>query len=241
MNDYDYKDGKRKVNEILNSSVDVETRCSIPKESSSDLTFENGIKTKVAALFIDIRDSTEYFKNNGKNIAKIMRAFTSEIIDILSSNENYREIGIRGDCVYAIYSVSDEHVLLNILSDAIWVNTFQKMFQKILKSKGLPEFKIGIGLGYDDHLIVAKAGKKGTGINDLIWIGDAVIDASKLSSQGNADGFNPIVIDENYYLNIKSYGIISLFEQKKSDKLGEIVYHANIIKIDFNNWINEGM
>ena len=66
----------------------------------------------------------------------------------------------------------------------------------------MPKFKIGIGLGCSKDLVI-KAGKKGTGINDLIWIGDAVIDACKLSSQGNIDSFEPIVMSDCFYTNIK--------------------------------------
>ena len=55
-----------------------------------------------------------------------MRAFCSEIIDILRKNDNYRQIGIRGDCIYAIYSTPKQSDLHAILDDAILINTFQK-------------------------------------------------------------------------------------------------------------------
>ena len=34
----------------------------------------------------------------------MIKSFTSETIEILRNNDNLREIGIRGDCVYAIYT-----------------------------------------------------------------------------------------------------------------------------------------
>ena len=50
------------------------------------------------------------------------------------------------------------------------------MLNKLFSKKGFPNIKVGIGVGIGEDLIV-KAGKKGTGINDRIWIGKAVIDA----------------------------------------------------------------
>lgn len=120
------------------------------------------------------------------------------------------------------------------------------MFQKILSNYHLPTFKIGIGLGCSKDLVI-KAGKKGTGINDFIWIGDAVIDACKLSSQGNADGFKTIVMSNCFYNNIKNkkandkktysaYCSLSF-----SYKLNEKVWHCNMVRTEFDNWINGGM
>ena len=43
------------------------------------------------------------------------------------------------------------------------------------------------------------------GINDNVWIGDSVVDASKLSSQGNRDNFETIVMDELFFNNVKDY------------------------------------
>lgn len=246
MDEYDYKEGKKRINDILNSKTEIKELDSIPKDESQ-FTYENGIKTWVGALFVDIRDSSTYFKeNNSEHVARIMRAFCSEIISILKENDSYRQIGIRGDCVYAIYSVPLKDDIKNVLHDAIMINTFNKMFQNILKKNNLNTFQIGIGLGASKDLII-KAGKKGTGISDNIWIGDAVIDASKLSNQGNKDGFEPIVLDSVFYNNImdfnanKDYKYSYYFDEKYSYILNKKVYHGNMINISFNDWIDGGM
>lgn len=246
MQDYDYKEGRKRINAILNSKTKIKESTSIPKYES-EFTYENGISTWVGALFVDIRDSTVYFKENkSEHVARIMRAFCSEIITILNKNDNYRQIGIRGDCIYAIYSAPLQADLINILNDAIMINTFNKMFQKILENNNLKTFKIGIGLGVSKDLIV-KAGKKGTGISDNIWIGDAVIDASKLSNQGNKYGFKPIVMDANFYYNIKDYKADEkyqyshYFEERKSNILYTNVYHGYMVYPGFNDWIDSEM
>ena len=118
------------------------------------------------------------------------------------------------------------------------------MFKKILSKKGFPVFTYSIGLGLSEELII-KAGKKGSGINDLIWIGDAVIDASNLSSIGNKDGFEPIVMDFCFYENIRQVDASSKnkygdwINKKYSTSLGVYVYHTNIVKTAFNDWVAE--
>ena len=225
MSNFNYEESQKQIEEILNS--------------------KNGVRTWVGAMFIDIRNSTDYFKeNDAEKVARIIRAFTSETIGILKQNEKYVQIGIRGDCVYAIYSTPKEDDLNNILTDACFINTFQIMFQKILKRKGWPTFEIGIGLGASKDLVI-KAGKKGTGINDNIWIGDAVIDASKLSNEGNTNGIDSIVMDSCFYESIKDFDANDKFRNShyisrvQSKKLNEYVYCSDMIIEDFYNWIKD--
>lgn len=244
MANFDYEESRKRIEDILNSKTDIKEVDSISNDEDG-FTYENGVRTWVGAMFIDIRNSTDYFKeNDAEKVARIMRAFTSELIGILKQNEKYVQIGIRGDCVYAIYSTPKQNDLNDILSDACFINTFQEMFQKILEKKGWPTFEIGIGLGASKDLVI-KAGRKGTGINDNIWIGDAVIDASKLSNEGNTRGINPIVMDSCFYENIKdlnankSYKYSDCAKKVWSSKLNEYVYCCNMITIDFDNWVKD--
>jgi hypothetical protein len=238
---YNYKEGKQRIIDILDSKTQIQEKDIIPS-NESEFTYENGIKTWVGSLFVDIRDSSSYFKDNKSEIvARVMRAFCSEIISILSANSNYRQIGIRGDCVYAIYTASKKSNLKSILEDAITINTFQKMFQKILSQKNMPTFDIGIGMGASEDLII-KAGKKGTGISDNIWIGDSVVNASKLSSIGNKDGFSVLVLDSTFYSNIKGFeDYKNYFNEKYSKLIGENVYHDDVWWKDPKEWIDGGM
>lgn len=244
MANFDYEESRKRIEDILNSKTDIKEVDSISNDEDG-FTYENGVRTWVGAMFIDIRNSTDYFKeNDAEKVARIMRAFTSELIGILKQNEKYVQIGIRGDCVYAIYSTPKQNDLNDILSDACFINTFQEMFQKILEKKGWQTFEIGIGLGASKDLVI-KAGRKGTGINDNIWIGDAVIDASKLSNEGNTRGIDPIVLDSCFYENIKdlnankSYKYSDCAKKVWSSKLNEYVYCCNMITIDFDNWVKD--
>lgn len=64
-------------------------------------------------FFVDIRESSKLFTDKDKEkVAKIIRSFTSEIIEILREDDNLREIGIRGDCVYAIYTTPKKMIFM---------------------------------------------------------------------------------------------------------------------------------
>lgn len=242
MSAYDYQNSKQRVIKILTSKTEIKKTETIPS-NENEFTYENGIKTMVGALFVDIRQSTKYFKENkSETVSRVMRAFCSEVIAILKTDENYRQIGIRGDCVYGIFSAPSNRDVENILHNAARINTFQNMFQSILAKNHMPTFQIGIGLGCSEDLVI-KAGNKGTGINDLIWIGDAVIDACKLSSERNTRKFSPILMDKCFYNKIKDMAIndgktcAQHCWDLNSEKIGTKVWGCNLVNTEFNDYL----
>lgn len=243
---YDFRTSKESIDKILNSSTKIIKKDKIPA-SDSDFTYSNGIKTWVGALFIDIVDSSELFKFANEDTARIMRSFCSEIISILKDDPNYREIGIRGDCVYCIYTAQYKNDLVNIFEHAYRINTFMGMFNKLLEKNEYNQIRAGIGLGCDNELII-KAGQSGSGINDKIWIGKAVVDAAHLSDRANRNLVDPIAMSSLFYENI----IEELCEQNESYRTwikpfsagfssGSNFYHCSIIETGFEKWIKENL
>lgn len=240
---YDYKEGKKRINEILNNKLEVIKSNSIPNDDN--FTFDNSYYGWVTAIFVDIRDSSELFsKENNVMVSKIIRSFTSEVIEILRNTDNLREIGIRGDCVYAIYTSPKEQDEYNCYLKCCYVNTLINMLNKLLTNKGFSNIKVGIGLATAQELVV-KAGRYGSGINNKVWIGNAVTKASNLSSLGNKNGIEPIVVSEasrtiilNVHNKEKTY-----FDDffKESYINSEKIYHCDRVITDFNKWIEEGM
>ena len=242
---YSYKDSKANIINIIKSKTPVEKKTHIPADSS--FTYENGILTWVASIFVDIEDSSNLFNTKDEKLARLMRAFTSEIICIFQDFQDYNQIGIRGDCVYSIYDIVSQDDLVKIFSVAYRINTFLKMFNKIIVDYGYKPINAGIGLGCDEDLII-KAGRTGTGINDKIWIGKAVVDASNLSSIAGRGGISRIAMSPLFYNNV----INKLIEEnsnystwikgyKKNYYSDYDFYHCDIIQTDFNDWINGGM
>lgn len=243
---YDYKKSKEAVESILRSPTKIVEKDLIPS-SDSEFTYENGIKTWVGALFVDIVDSSKLFKSPNEDTARIIRSFCSEIISILKDNSNYREIGIRGDCVYCIYNAPYQTDLVEIFRNAYRINSFMKMLNKLLNKYGFPTVRAGIGLGCSQDLII-KAGQNGSGINDKIWIGKAVVDAAHLSDVANRNGISEIAMSPLFYENV----IDHLYEENKSYKSwikahltsycgSADYYHCNIIETSFDEWIEENI
>ena len=130
-----------------------------------------------------------------KKVSKMIRAFTSEIIEILRNDDNLREIGIRGDCVYGIYTTPQKSDVLELAYKTFYINTYMKMLNKLLQERSLPEIKVGIGMSTAQELVI-KAGRKDVGINSKVWIGKAVTRASKFSSIGNKEGHSVLVYSD---------------------------------------------
>ena len=245
MADYDYKAGKKRIKEILNNKLQVIENDKIP--NNDNFTFSNAYYGWVTAIFVDIRNSTDLFSKDDKEIvSKMIRSFTSEVIEILRKDDLLREIGIRGDCVYAIYTTPKKSDILEIMDKSFYINTFMNMLNKLLAAKGFSTISVGIGISSDQELVV-KAGRKDVRINNNVWIGEAVTKASNLSSLGNKNGYSSIVLSNLTYHNIidlfiENNGIDSefWFNQKYDSNIGTF-YHADITALDFNEWINNGM
>lgn len=234
---YDYKNGKGSIINILNTKTDVKKTNTIPEEKKA-FNLSNAYLADVGSIFIDIKDSSKLFDTKDEKLARLMRSFTSEIITIFQSFNKFRQIGIRGDCVYAIYEAQTTNDLLEIFNVAIVSNTFMKMFNSIIKKYNYSNLTAGIGLGFDKELII-KTGRKKTGITDKIWIGKAVVDASNLSSTANRNGIAPIAMSETFYNKISSNNTFSQYKSKM--KKSQNYYHFDIKDVAFEKWIDNGM
>lgn len=99
---YDYKDSKKRAEEILNTELEIKHQKFLPE--SMKLEFDKGYYTWVSSIFIDIRDSSNLFKvTEDKKISKLSKAFISELIEIIRKSDNIRLSRIVGDCVCGIY------------------------------------------------------------------------------------------------------------------------------------------
>ena len=239
---YDYEKGNERLVNILNFTIEIEEKESIP--SDDQFTFENGYKTCISSIFVDIRNSRKLFEaENQEDVSKVMRAFTSEICEIMSNFYNKKEIGIRGDCVYGIFSTPFQSDVYNIANMSFYINTFIKLLNsKIEEYTELNPISVGIGVS-SSEITVIKSGRKYKGINDKIWIGDAVVEASHLSSIAIKNGNKPIIFSKICYDNF-----INLFNKEKPESFywfNQIVYEnkycygANIIIEDFDDYVKE--
>lgn len=243
---YDYRKGKKRIEEILDNDLEVLETDKIPKDDA--FTFSNGYCSWVTAIFVDVRNSSILFADEDKEkVSKIIRSFTSEVIEILRNDDNLREIGIRGDCVYAIYTTPQKEDILELADKTFYINTYMKMLNNLLSARTLPSIKVGIGMSTAQELVV-KAGRKDVGINSKVWIGKAVTRAANFSSIGSKNGNLQLVYSKCSYDDF-----IDALEERNEGKNprnwftyhedeGDGVYYtADIIKIGFDKWIADGM
>lgn len=244
--EYNFREGKERVNRILNDENNIEQKEKVPE--GNKFNYHNGYYSNVTALFVDIKDSTKLFsQNKRKATSKIIRAFTSEIIEILKSNSNLREIGIRGDCVYGIYTCFTPKENYQIAEKAFYINTYIKMLNKLLSNKGMRNIVVGIGVAKDKELVV-KAGSEESGIHNLVWIGKAVTHASKFSGIANREVKKPIIFSNTFFnsiitklkRNADSNDLSSWFESHDDNNLGSY-YSCDVTMVEFKKWIDGGM
>lgn len=200
--DYNYKEGQKRVNELLNQPEENSVRAEIPNDK--DFHFDNGYLCCITSIFVDIRDSTKLFAGKKSTVSRVIRCFTSETIEILNTGSNMKEIGIRGDCVYGVFSTPNREDIHEVVEKATYINTLILMLNALFKKKNIAPLAVGIGIATSQDLVV-KAGREGSGINSKVWIGEAVVQASNLSSYGNKKEFvnKTIVMSPTTYNNIK--------------------------------------
>ena len=240
---YDYKEGKERIKEILRNSAEIQEK-EIPKDDT-DFTYDNGIKSWIGSIFVDIVGSKNLIeKEESIVVAKVLRAFTSEVISVMNTSENMRQIGIRGDCVYGVFCCPTKKDVYELADLTFYINTLIKMLNKLFTNYGYPNIKVGIGMSIGNDLIV-KAGRKGTGINDRIWIGKAVVEACVLADKASRNGKSSIGFSSLAYTNF-----IELLEKNNSDcrnwftkyyENGKYEYYGNVIKSGFDKWIEENI
>lgn len=245
MASYDYKKGKKRVQDILDKPNDTAILERFPNKK--DFDFNKGYLCQITAIFVDIRDSTSLFDGKKSTISKVMRCFTSETIEILNAGGGAKKIGIRGDCVYGIYYTPNNEDVLEIVEKARYVNTVIRMLNSLFKDKKMLPIKIGIGIATSTVLVV-RAGREDSGVDSNVWIGDAVASASNLSSYGNKEKYanESIVISQVTYdkvINqyVEEYGPVARKRFKECTFDKDQAYTCNLIVKDMNDWIQKGM
>ncbi|KIC60170.1 hypothetical protein RM52_01880 [Microbacterium hominis] len=168
------------------------------------LTFTNGFYSTCSAIFIDVRDSSGLTaKHKRPTLAKIYRAFISEMVAVLNSIPNVREVSIVGDCVWAVYNTPIRSDITEVFAVACRANTLLKLLNHHYAKKDIGGLKIGIGVD-DGRALMIKAGFSGSGINDVVYMGDVVNSAAHLAHEAGRGRRPPIYVGGDVYANLDS-------------------------------------
>lgn len=232
---YDVEKSASRIDEILDASnSNYADKTSIPSRDS--LTYTNGYYVNVTALFIDIVGSSDMTSDHKRpTLAKMYRAFISECTAIMNSSEHCKEISINGDCVWGVFDTPFKSDIDSVFDIAAELNSLIKILNYKLKKKGYSEISVGIGLDYGRALMV-KAGYSGSGLNDVIWMGDVVNSACHLANKAGRNGKHPVVVSSVVYSNLNEYNQ-SIVLQTTIDE--NTVYHGYIYNTAMNDWFEE--
>ena len=230
---YDYLDSFDRIDEILaQPQGNYEEKKSLPDRD--ELTYTNGFYAYCSAVFMDIRDSSKLPEIYTRPaLAKLYRAFISEMVAILNSNITAREINIVGDCVWAVVNTPSKSDIDAVFYQLCQANSLLKVLNYKLDKKGYTTpLKIGIGASYGRALMI-KAGLKGSGLADVVYMGDVVNQASKLAAKGAGVLWEPIVLDEAFEQNLNDHN-----RDLTKYNYGTGIYTSNAVITKMEDWYN---
>ncbi|SHR09504.1 family 3 adenylate cyclase [Mycobacteroides abscessus subsp. abscessus] len=235
---YNFDNSLERIDEILDSASSFEDKDDIPKRDT--LTYTNGYYLKCCALFVDLRDSSKLPQIHQKKVlAKIYRSYISEIVAILNGFENCKEINIVGDCVSAIFKGQFKEQVDDTLSAAAMIRSLIDILNYKLEKKGYTSIKAGIGLSWGRVLMI-QAGYSGSGLNDVVWMGDAVNQASKMCSKAMKDVQDPIVVTNDFYLNLNDNNKKHFTASNPYPTLITPEYYScGVVNLIMNDWIKQ--
>jgi class 3 adenylate cyclase len=232
--EYKVEESAARMNEILTSSdVSYEEVNSIP--SRDRLTFTNGFYVNCTALFVDIRKSSELpGKHTRPRLARLYRTYISEVVAVINANGRCAEISIVGDSVSGILDTPNKVDIDWVFATAARLASLNDIMNYKFKKNDISEIAVGIGVAYGRALMI-KAGYNGSGINDVVWMGDVVNEASKLCQYGNQTWYDREVMVSNVIYSNLSERNRSLVEKNSQRDC----YHGNIINLEMDGWRRE--
>jgi len=232
---YDYIRSFERIDEIIESSDSLyEEAEEIP--SRDKLTYTNGYYVSCSAIFADMRKSSSLSDEHRRpKLAKLYRSYISEIVAIMNGNTGCAEINIVGDCISGIFNTPYKPQIDDVFSTAAQISSLVAVLNCKFRKKDITPIQVGIGISYGRALMV-QAGFKGSGIKDIIWMGDVINTASKLSEM-------PIKTwGANCEISVSSVFYDNLNERNQSllhKDWGDECYRGCVINTGMNAWYSE--
>jgi len=231
---YDYETSFQRIEDKISSSDNsFPERDSIP--SRSELTYSNGFYVNCTALYIDIRHSSDLPNHHNRpKLAKLYRAYISEVIAVIVGDGNCAEVIVEGDCVVGIFDTPLQKDIDSVFTTAARLSSLIDVMNCKFDKYGIKNITVGIGIYYGRALMI-KAGFKGSGINDVVWMGDVLNEASRLCSFGNK-GINDkeIMASDIIYNNLNEHNKKLLAWNRSRS-----CYHGNVIITEMEDWYKE--
>lgn len=148
--------------------------------SRASLTFENGFYVACTCIYLDIKNSSDLpNKYLRPRLGKIYRSLISECVAVFNASSLCAEVNIHGDAVWAVYEGNLMQNIDEAFSVCATLSSLIRMLNCSLQKRGIDPISVGIGADYGRALMI-KAGYNGSGINDVVWMGEVVNQAAYL-------------------------------------------------------------
>lgn len=217
-----FLNSKKRIESILDESDNSfpEIRYIPNKEN---LTFNNGYYVDCTALFIDIRGSSN-LPNIYKRprLAKIYRVYLSEMVAVMNANDKCTQIRIVGDCVSGIFDTPSTIDIDNVFYTAASLISMVKIINFYFQKRNIKPIEVGLGMAYGRALMI-KAGFSGSGINDIVWMGDVVNDASNLCGLAGRFSNQQLIVSRSVFENLNEHNKGLLKHDSRNFYYGSIV------------------
>lgn len=235
---YDIAQSSERIDEILaTNTANYPESLTIPTHDK--LNYTNGYYVDVGALFIDIRDSTGLTDVHRRpTLSKLYRCFVSECVAVINSNPYCKEVNIHGDCVWGVFEGMNSMVIREIFSSAARLKSLADLLNYKFEKNSIQQISVGIGLDCGRALMV-QAGFKGTGLNEVIWMGDVVNQACHYADLAgktiNNQTIGTIVINKNIFDKLDEHrkSLVKFLHYDEQIPL----YHGDVIRSEMNDWI----
>lgn len=229
---YNFKDSLKRIDEILarGDADELDIADGIP--SREKLTYKNGFYVWCTALFVDMRDSSGLTrKHRPSSLARLYRAYISELSALLRFGIEVREVNIHGDAVWAVYNSTTTDRIDDVFTVAAQANSLVQILSHKHQRLGMSPIRAGIGMSFGQALMV-KAGLKGSGVNDVVWMGDVVNQASHLANQGSKNLNHPVMVSDVAYRNLNDHNRGLLRQNPRAS-----CWHGDVINLEMTGWL----
>jgi class 3 adenylate cyclase len=230
--EYDFNSSLTRIDELLDGADASYSDCAgIPGRDG--LTFNNGFYVDVTVLFVDMRGSKGLAEKHTRPVlAKIYRAYISELIAVFRGNSKISEIYIEGDGLWAVFDTKTKADVDDAFQSAYMAASLVDILNIKLERKGYSTIEVGIGLDDGDSLYI-KAGYKGSGINEVVWIGRVVGQAASLCKNGNRSWQDKeIMVSSHVYNQLKEENKALLTWSAE-----RTCFHGNVVQVGMNYWV----
>lgn len=161
-----------------------------------------GAIVRGTVLFVDVRGSHALaLRSSGVQVARLYRAFVSEIIDVLT-DPRVRHVGSTGDRVWAVYDTptgADAGVVLDLAARA---NALRWLINRQLRhDDGSLKLEYGIGIDYGPLIMINTDPDTDTGGN-VSYTGETMHRAAELAHLAGRQGRLPIDVGNGFAVQL---------------------------------------